>query len=135
MFMKNIQELLFTKNLRRSFLVFTFTAVLSVTLVLTMTGSRIYIDSIEEHAYASTAEMQNQVQKSVDLKLEDIEKTLKLLGEPGGPGISCGGRGPGAGKAGGAGDGGPQPFTGIFRRPPGLSEYRTGQQPGALSVQ
>ncbi len=81
MFMKNIQELLFTKNLRRSFLVFTFTAVLSVTLVLTMTGSRIYIDSIEEHAYASTAEMQNQVQKSVDLKLEDIEKTLKLLGE------------------------------------------------------
>ncbi len=79
--MKNLQELLFTKNLRRSFLVFTFTAVLSVTLVLTMTGSRIYIDSIEEHAYASTAEMQNQVQKSVDLKLEDIEKTLKLLGE------------------------------------------------------
>lgn len=79
--MKNLQELLFTKNLRRSFLVFTFTAVLSVTLVLTMTGSRIYIDSIEEHAYASTAEMQNQVQKSVDLKLEGIEKTLKLLGE------------------------------------------------------
>ncbi|MCI8557015.1 MAG: sensor histidine kinase [Lachnospiraceae bacterium] len=79
--MKNIQELLFTKNLRRSFLAFTFTAVISVTLVLTMAGSRIYIDSIEEHAYASTAEMQNQVQKSVDLKLEDIEKTLKLLGE------------------------------------------------------
>lgn len=79
--MKNIQELLFTKNLRRSFLAFTFTAVISVTLVLTMAGSRIYIDSIEEHAYASTAEMQNQVQKSVDLKLEDIEKTLNLLGE------------------------------------------------------
>ncbi len=79
--MKNIQELLFTKNLRRSFLAFTFTAVIFVTLVLTMAGSGIYIDSIEEHAYASTAEMQNQVQKSVDLKLEDIENTLKLLGE------------------------------------------------------
>ena len=79
--MKNIQELLFTKNLRRSLLAFTFTAVIFVTLLLTMTGRRIYIDSIEEHAYASTAEMQNQVQKSVDLKLEDIEKTLKLLGE------------------------------------------------------
>lgn len=79
--MKNIQELLFTKNLRRSLLAFTFTAVIFVTLLLTMAGSGIYIDSIEEHAYASTAEMQNQVQKSVDLKLEDIEKTLKLLGE------------------------------------------------------
>ena len=62
--MKNIQELLFTKNLRRSFLAFTFTAVIFVTLVLTMAGSGIYIDSIEEHAYASTAEMQNQVQKN-----------------------------------------------------------------------
>ncbi len=79
--MNKIQELLFSKNLRRSFLVFTFTAVLSVTLILTMAGGRIYTDSIEEHAYANTAEMQNQVQKAVDLKLEDIEKVLKLLGE------------------------------------------------------
>lgn len=79
--MNRIKELLFTKNLRRSFLAFTFTAVLSVTLILTMAGGRIYTDSIEEHAYANTAEMQNQVQKAVDLKVEDIEKTLKLLGE------------------------------------------------------
>ncbi len=79
--MEKIQELLFTKNLRRSLLAFVFTAVISVALVLTMAGSRIYIESIEEHAYANTAEMQNQVQKTVDLKLEDIEKTLKLLGE------------------------------------------------------
>lgn len=79
--MKNIQELFFTKNLRRSLLAFTFTAIVCVALVLTTTGSMIYIDSIEEHAYASTAEMQGQVQKAVDLKLEDIEKTLKLLGD------------------------------------------------------
>jgi len=79
--MKTIKRPLFQKSLRTSFVAFAFTATLSVAVVLTLVGGSIYQDSIEEHAQANTAEMQNQVQKAVDLKLEDIGKTLRLLGE------------------------------------------------------
>ncbi len=79
--MEKIKKLFFENNLRRSLLTFSFVFTVSVAAVLTIVGSGIYMDSIEEHSYANTAEMQNQVQKSVDLKLEDIEKTLRILGE------------------------------------------------------
>ncbi|MDC7287658.1 sensor histidine kinase [Blautia schinkii] len=54
---------------------------LLVTLVVTITGNVIYQNSIEEHSFANTMEIQNQVLKSLDLIFKDVSDNVDLLGK------------------------------------------------------
>lgn len=54
---------------------------LLVTLVVTITGNVIYQNSIEEHSFANTMEIQNQVLKSLDLIFKDVSDNVDVLGK------------------------------------------------------
>lgn len=58
----------------------TCSLLLLVTLILTVTGNVIYKDSIEEHSFANTMEIQNQVLKSLDLIFESVSDNMEILG-------------------------------------------------------
>ncbi|WP_373218210.1 sensor histidine kinase [Ruminococcus sp. 5_1_39BFAA] len=51
-----------------------------VTVVLTAVGNAIYQDSIEEHSFANTMEIQNQVLKSLDLVFQSLSDNMEILG-------------------------------------------------------
>ena len=53
---------------------------LLVTLVLTTVGNVIYQDSIEEHSFANTMEIQNQVLKSLDMVFQSLSDNIEILG-------------------------------------------------------
>lgn len=53
--------------------------VLLSTLVITISGIVIYSGSVREYAYDSTAEIQNQVQESMDAKMQSVSNVLKTL--------------------------------------------------------
>ena len=54
---------------------------LLVTLILTVTGNVIYQNSIEEHSFANTMEIQNQVLKSLDLIFQSVSDDVEILGK------------------------------------------------------
>lgn len=54
---------------------------LLATVVLTTVGNVIYQDAIEEHSFANTMEIQNQVLKSLDLVFQSLSDNLEILGK------------------------------------------------------
>lgn len=78
--LERIKFALKPQNMMFKMAALTCSLVLLVTLILTVTGNVIYKRSIEEHSFANTMEIQNQVLKSLDLIFESVSDNMEILG-------------------------------------------------------
>lgn len=79
--MGRIRSLLKPENMMFKMVVLNCGILLLVTLILTVTGNVIYQNSIEEHSFANTMEIQNQVLKSLDLIFQAVSDDVEILGK------------------------------------------------------
>ena len=77
--MKKISKLITPNSMLFKLIVFSIIIVLCGTVLMTVTGNIIYSNSIMQHSFENTFEMQNQVQKAIDLKIGSIQKALTIL--------------------------------------------------------
>lgn len=78
--LKMIKKLLHPDNMLFKMVVLNCALLLLVTIVITTAGNIIYQKSMEEHAYANTMEIQNQVLRSLDLIFQSVSDNVHVLG-------------------------------------------------------
>lgn len=75
-----IKKILHPDNMLFKMVVLNCGLLLLVTIVITTAGNIIYQDSMEEHSYANTMEIQNQVLRSLDLIFQSVSDNAEVLG-------------------------------------------------------
>lgn len=78
--MKKLHRHIIFDSMMSRMLIFVILIVLFTTLMLSILGNFAYSGAIRDYAYQSTAEMQKQVQVSIDYKIQTIADSLKILG-------------------------------------------------------
>lgn len=75
-----IKKILHPDNMLFKMVVLNCGLLLLVTIVITTAGNIIYQGSMEEHSYANTMEIQNQVLRSLDLIFQSVSDNAEVLG-------------------------------------------------------
>lgn len=75
-----IKKILHPDNMLFKMVVLNCGLLLLVTIVITTAGNTIYQNSMEEHSYANTMEIQNQVLRSLDLIFQSVSDNIEVLG-------------------------------------------------------